>query len=89
MPQKIGHLDLIQRVDTAPFLFQKSFASVFCAQDILVARVFKQLQRESDRLKKHICQNMSDDLAKHIEAHRIHLKKRIAREASVFSRSIP
>lgn len=88
MPQKIGHSDLIYRADIAFALLQKNFIRKLCSQDIVAIRLFGQLQRELERLKRHICQNMSDDLAKHIEAHRVHLKKCFSKESFVFSRSI-
>ena len=58
-------------------------------QDRLADRLFVQMQRETERLKKRICQNMFDDLEKHREGHRVLQKQLFVKECAVFNRSLP
>ena len=70
-----------------------SVSSLFLAvkpipiQDVLAVRLFIQAQRETEKLKKRISQNMFDDLEKHREAHRV-LQKQVFVK-NVFNRSLP
>ena len=57
---------------------------LFPVQDVLAGRLFVQMQRETERLKKRICQNMFDDLEKHREGHRV-LQKQLFVKKSVLS----
>lgn len=57
-------------------------------QEVLAVRLFVQMQRETEKLKKRICQNMFDDLEKHREAHRVLEKQLFVKECTVFNRSL-
>ncbi len=58
-------------------------------QNVIAVRLFVLMQRETEKLKKRICQNMFDDLDKHREVHRI-LQKQLfgIKECTVFKRSL-
>jgi hypothetical protein len=82
MAQDMGRLAL--EAGVRPWLFQGGYAlNTLLSQDVVATRLLRQLQRETEKLKKHICQNMFTDLEKHLEAHRVHLKVRRPKEPAV------
>ncbi len=58
------------------------------SQDNMASRLCLQLQKEADKLKKHICQNMFDVLEKHREYHRIMQKLHFFKTSSVFAKNL-
>lgn len=81
----IKEVTSIPKAGICPLL---SLIKLFPIQDVLAGRLFVQMQRETERLKKRICQNMFDDLEKHREAHRVLQKQLFVKECIVFNRTL-